>query len=31
MALAIASGVPPQHGLYTSIIAGALIAVCAVA
>ncbi|MBL8859631.1 MAG: C4-dicarboxylic acid transporter DauA [Planctomycetes bacterium] len=28
MALAIASGVPPQHGLYTSIIAGALIAVC---
>ncbi|MDH3392661.1 MAG: C4-dicarboxylic acid transporter DauA [Desulfobulbaceae bacterium] len=26
MALAIASGVPPQHGLYTSIIAGALIA-----
>ncbi len=28
MALAIASGVPPQHGLYTSIVAGALIAVC---
>src|SRR6186713_218095 len=27
MALAIASGVPPQHGLYTSIIAGALVAV----
>lgn len=27
MALAIASGVPPQHGLYTAIIAGALIAV----
>ncbi|MDH4320389.1 MAG: C4-dicarboxylic acid transporter DauA [Desulfobulbaceae bacterium] len=27
MALAIASGVPPQHGLYTSIIAGALIAI----
>lgn len=27
MALAIASGVPPQHGLYTSIVAGALIAV----
>lgn len=26
MALAIASGVPPQHGLYTSIIAGAIIA-----
>lgn len=26
MALAIASGVPPQYGLYTSIIAGALIA-----
>jgi SulP family sulfate permease len=26
MALAIASGVPPQHGLYTSIIAGAVIA-----
>jgi sulfate permease, SulP family len=26
MALAIASGVPPQHGLYTAIIAGALIA-----
>lgn len=28
MALAIASGVPPQHGLYTSIVAGALIALC---
>jgi SulP family sulfate permease len=27
MALAIASGVPPQHGIYTSIIAGAVIAV----
>src|SRR4051794_16551723 len=27
MALAIAVGVPPQHGLYTAIIAGALIAV----
>nr|WP_235015345.1 SulP family inorganic anion transporter [Oceanicoccus sp. KOV_DT_Chl] len=26
MALAIASGVPPQYGLYTAIIAGALIA-----
>jgi SulP family sulfate permease len=26
MALAIASGVPPQHGLYTSIVAGMLIA-----
>lgn len=26
MALAIASGVPPQHGLYTAIIAGAVIA-----
>ncbi|MBL8863832.1 MAG: C4-dicarboxylic acid transporter DauA [Planctomycetes bacterium] len=26
MALAIASGVPPQHGLYTSIVAGAVIA-----
>ncbi len=26
MALAIASGVPPQHGLYTSIIGGAIIA-----
>lgn len=26
MALAIASGVPPQYGLYTSIIAGAIIA-----
>jgi sulfate permease, SulP family len=27
MALAIASGVPPQHGLYTAIVAGALCAV----
>lgn len=27
MALAIASGVPPQYGLYTAIIAGALIAI----
>ena len=26
MALAIASGVPPQHGLYTAIIAGIIIA-----
>lgn len=26
MALAIASGVPPQHGLYTAIVAGAIIA-----
>jgi SulP family sulfate permease len=26
MALAIASGVPPQHGLYTAMIAGAIIA-----
>ncbi len=26
MALAIASGVPPQHGLYTSIVAGMMIA-----
>src|SRR5689334_10544236 len=26
MALAIASGVPPQHGLYTAIVAGAAIA-----
>lgn len=26
MALAIASGVPPQHGLYTAVIAGAVIA-----
>jgi len=25
MALAIASGVPPQHGLYTAIVAGGLI------
>lgn len=28
MALAIASGVPPQHGLYTAIIAGVVIALC---
>lgn len=27
MALSIASGAPPQHGLYTSIIAGAVIAI----
>jgi SulP family sulfate permease len=27
MALAIASGLPPQHGLYTAIVAGAVIAV----
>ncbi len=27
MALAIASGVPPQHGLYTAIIAGTVIAI----
>jgi len=27
MALAIASGMPPQHGLYTAIVAGAVIAV----
>jgi len=27
MALAIASGVPPQHGLYTVIIAGAIVAI----
>ena len=26
MALAIASGVPPTHGLYTAIVAGAVIA-----
>src|SRR3954469_10251579 len=26
MALAIATGVPPQHGLYTAIVAGGLIA-----
>jgi SulP family sulfate permease len=26
MALAVASGVPPQHGLYTAIVAGAVIA-----
>src|SRR5690606_9140369 len=26
MALAIATGVPPQHGLYTAIVAGAIIA-----
>ena len=28
MALAIAAGVPPQHGLYTAIVAGAAIALC---
>lgn len=28
MALAIATGVPPQHGLYTAIVAGAIIALC---
>src|SRR6187401_1443753 len=28
MALAIASGVPPQHGLYTAIVAGGVIALC---
>ncbi len=28
MALAIAVGVPPQHGLYTALIAGAIIALC---
>ncbi|WP_408640508.1 C4-dicarboxylic acid transporter DauA [Shewanella marisflavi] len=28
MALAIASGVPPQHGLYTAMIAGIVIAIC---
>jgi SulP family sulfate permease len=28
MALAIASGVAPQHGLYTAIVAGLVIAVC---
>ena len=27
MALAIASGVPPQHGLYTALVAGGVIAV----
>src|SRR5262245_32228044 len=27
MALAVASGVPPQHGLYTAIVAGGVIAV----
>ena len=27
MALAVAAGVPPQHGLYTAIVAGAVIAV----
>jgi sulfate permease, SulP family len=27
MALAIATGVPPQHGLYTAIVAGAVIAI----
>src|SRR3989441_13078044 len=26
MALAIASGVPPQHGLYTAIVAGGILA-----
>ena len=26
MALAIASGVPPQHGLYTAIVAGVVVA-----
>ena len=28
MALAIASGVPPQHGLYTAIVGGGVIALC---
>lgn len=28
MALAIASGVPPEHGLYTAILAGGVIALC---
>src|SRR5262252_4782666 len=28
MALAIASGVPPHHGLYTAIVAGSIAAVC---
>ncbi|HEY2406766.1 MAG TPA: C4-dicarboxylic acid transporter DauA [Polyangiaceae bacterium] len=28
MALAIAVGVPPQHGLYTAIVGGALVAAC---
>lgn len=28
MALAIAVGVPPQHGLYTAIVAGAVVAIC---
>lgn len=28
MALAIAVGVPPQHGLYTAIVAGAIAALC---
>jgi SulP family sulfate permease len=28
MALAIAAGVPPQHGLYTAIVGGILIALC---
>lgn len=28
MALAIASGVPPQHGIYTAIVGGGLIALC---
>lgn len=26
MALAVASGVPPQHGLYTAIVVGSIIA-----
>src|SRR5258708_6872888 len=28
MALAIAVGVPPQHGLYTAIVAGAVVSAC---
>src|SRR5262250_316808 len=28
MALAIASGVPPHHGLYTAIVAGSIAAIC---
>lgn len=28
MALAIAVGVPPQHGLYTAVVAGTIIALC---
>jgi len=28
MALAIATGMPPQHGLYTAIVAGVVIALC---